>query len=102
MHSISSYNPIQTHIHICTEHMYLPIITSPLLLYPTMDGTIRPPLTGIITGFPPSIIEIAEFVVPKSIPIIGKKKYKEDEKLAGISIKKRFPTDKCHFILSAI
>ena len=36
-----------------------------------MDGVVRAPSElGITTGSPPSITEIHEFVVPKSIPII--------------------------------
>ena len=45
-------------------------MTFPVLSYPTMEGTILFPLQGMITGFPPSIIDIAEFVVPRSIPDI--------------------------------
>ena len=53
------------------SHYLIEKITScSVLLYPTIEGIIRPPLTGIITGLPPSIIEIAELVVPKSIPDI--------------------------------
>jgi hypothetical protein len=45
-------------------------MTFPVLSYPTMEGTILFPLQGMITGFPPSIIDIAELVVPRSIPDI--------------------------------
>jgi hypothetical protein len=44
------------------------MITLPILSYPTIEGTILAPLHGIITGLPPSITEIAELVVPRSIP----------------------------------
>src|SRR6266851_143080 len=47
-----------------------PTRRSPLFVNATTDGVIRPPSAfGMIVGSPPSITAIAEFVVPRSIPI---------------------------------
>ena len=47
-----------------------PTCTSPFL-NETADGVVRPPLGLVITfGCPPSKTATAEFVVPKSIPMI--------------------------------
>ena len=52
-----------------------PTIRWPSLPIATTDGnalpdTVMPSDAGIIVGFPPCITEAAEFLVPKSIPII--------------------------------
>ena len=48
-----------------------PTILSPFFAIATIDGVVRFPSTfSIIFGTPPSIIATAEFVVPKSIPMI--------------------------------
>ncbi len=47
-----------------------PTMRSPLLAMATMEGSVRPPSAVVMTtGSPPSITAIAEFVVPRSIPI---------------------------------
>src|SRR3989338_6970018 len=48
-----------------------PTIRSPFFVMATTEGVVRLPSTfSIIFGAPPSIKATAEFVVPKSIPII--------------------------------
>ena len=48
-----------------------PTIRSPFFATATTEGVVRFPSTfSIIFGTPPSMIATAEFVVPKSIPII--------------------------------
>ena len=46
-----------------------PTNRSPALVNATIEGVVRiPSALGITTGSPPSITDIHEFVVPKSIP----------------------------------
>ena len=48
-----------------------PIRRSPFLAKATIDGVVRAPSEfGMTTGSPPSMTDIQEFVVPRSIPII--------------------------------
>ena len=49
----------------------VPTRRSPESVKPTTDGVVRPPSAfSMISGSPPSKIAIAEFVVPRSIPIV--------------------------------
>ncbi len=48
-----------------------PTIRSPFFAVATTEGVVRlPSIFSIIFGAPPSMIATAEFVVPKSMPII--------------------------------
>ena len=48
-----------------------PTRRSPLFAKATTDGVIRPPSAFVMTwGSPPSIAATAEFVVPRSMPMI--------------------------------
>ena len=47
----------------------MPTRRSPVFVNATIDGVVRPPSAfGTTTGCPPSMTDMQEFVVPKSIP----------------------------------